>query len=313
MTRPSAAHAQRPAVPIIGHLNSGSPEAWQSRLTAFRRGLSELGFFEGKNVDIEYRWADGQYDKLSALAADLVARNVSVIVATGGSVSASAAKQATSVIPIVFANGSDPVSNGLVKSLSRPEGNATGISFLVDTMVAKQVQLLHEVVPKATVVGFLVNHTSQNAVEGWTQMERAAQSLGLSAVRVEASKEADFDACFATLVQNKVEGLVIGPDPFFTRARERIIGLASRHNIPSINNTREFSTSGGLISYGTSVVEANYQAGIYVARILNGTKPSDLPVQQSTKVELIINLKAAKSLGIAFPISLLGRADEVIE
>jgi putative ABC transport system substrate-binding protein len=180
-------------------------------------------------------------------------------------------------------------------------------------MVAKQVQLLHEVVPKATVVGFLVNHTSQNAVEGWTQMERAAQSLGLSAVRVEASKEADFDACFATLVQNKVEGLVIGPDPFFTRARERIIGLASRHNIPSINNTREFSTSGGLISYGTSVVEANYQAGIYVARILNGTKPSDLPVQQSTKVELIINLKAAKSLGIAFPISLLGRADEVIE
>ena len=310
---PLPARAQQPAMPLVGYLGGLSPVTFAPRLAAFRKGLAETGYIEGQNVAIEYRWAEGQYDRLPALAADLVRRQVAVIAAMGGDAPALAAKAASTTIPIVFAVAADPVKAGLVSGLNRPGGNLTGVNFLLNMIAAKLFEVLNETVPKATTIGFLVNPSGPEAESAISEVSLASQALGLELFVVKASSENKIDAAFATLAQERVGALLVGNDVFFYSRREQIVALAARHAMPAIYNVREFAQAGGLMSYGTSVDDAQRQAGVYVGRILQGSKPGDLPIQQAVKVELALNLKTAKSLGITIPTSLLLRADEVIE
>jgi putative ABC transport system substrate-binding protein len=310
---PFTTRAQQSAVPVVGFLNSGSPELFTARVAAFRQGLNDAGFVEGRNVAIEYRWAQGQYDRLPALASDLVHRQVAVIAATGGIPSALAAKAATSTIPIVFVAGADPIKFGVVTSLSRPDGNLTGLTAFTSELVPKRLELLHEVVQKAATIALLVNPT--NAVTEVVQrdVQEAARSLGLQLNVVHASAEPDLAKVFTTLDRLRAGALVIGTDTFFDGQSERLAALSVQHSMPTIYQTREFAAAGGLMSYGGSLTDAYRKAGVYIGRVLKGEKPADLPVMQATKVDLIINLKTAKALGIAIPASLLATADEVIE
>jgi ABC-type uncharacterized transport system substrate-binding protein len=310
---PLVARAQRPVLPVIGFLGSVSPEAWAGRLRAFHQGLSETGYVEGRNVAIEYRWAEGQNDRLAAMATDLVRRQVAVIAAPGSTPAVVAAKAATKTIPIVFAIGSDPVRQGLVASLNRPGGNLTGGTFMSLEVEPKRLELLHELVPTANTVALLVNPTSPLAEISVKELQTVARTLGLQLHVLNASTERDFDTVFATLIQLRLGALVIGGDAFFTSRNEQLGALTLRHAVPAIYLWREFAEAGGLMSYGNSFIDSFRQAGVYTGRILKGEKPADLPVQQATKFELIINLKTAKALGLVVPLSLLGRADEVIE
>ena len=310
---PLAARAQQTAMPVIGFLNGSSPESLVNAVAAFRTGLSESGYVEGRNVAIEFRWAQGQYQRLPAMASELVDRKVAVIVA-GGSVAAGfAAKAATTTIPIVFSSGTDPVKVGLVPSLSRPGGNLTGAFILTAELEAKRLQMLHELVPTATVIAILANPNFPDAESQRRDLQEAAQVIAQRVVFLDADSERDIDAAFASLVQQRAGALLVASDPFLFSRRDQIVGLAARHSVPAVYQWRDFATAGGLMSYGTVLAELYRPMGIYVGRILNGARPSDLPVQQSTKVELVINLKTAKALGLSVPISLLGRADEVIE
>jgi ABC-type uncharacterized transport system substrate-binding protein len=309
---PLAARAQQPAMPVIGFLGSGWPNLFADRVRAFRQALIETGFVEGRNVAIEYRWAEDQYDRLPAMAADLVRRRVAVITANAPVV-ARAARAATATIPIVFNLGSDPVSDGLVASLNRPGGNLTGVTYLAVQLGPKLLELLHEVVP-ATMIGLLVNPSNPTLAEPTTRgLQTAAHTLDLQLRVLHASTEHDFDSVFTSLAELRLGALVIGPDPLFGNRSAELAALAVRHAVPTIYSTREFAEAGGLMSYGGSLTDAWRLAGICAGRILEGEKPADLPVQQSTKVELFINLKTAKALGLAVPLSLLARADEVIE
>jgi putative ABC transport system substrate-binding protein len=309
---PLAARAQQqPAMPVIGFLNGGSPDGYAPLVAAFRQGLKETGFPEGQNLAVEYRWADGQYDRLPAMAAELVGRQVAVIVAnTPGNL---AAKAATTTIPIVFTTSTDPVQIGLVASLSRPGGNVTGATSLDLEVSPKRLELAHELVPTATTVAVLVNPTSPTFETVLQDLQAAARTLGRQLHVLHASTERDLDTAFATLVQLRTGALVIGSDTFFTSRVEQIAALALRHAVPAIYQTRAFAAARGLMSYGGSSTDLYRIAGTYTGRILKGEKPADLPVQQVAKIELIINMKAAKALGITFPTAILVRADEVIE
>jgi putative ABC transport system substrate-binding protein len=310
---PLAAHAQQAAMPVIGFLISpSSAQRTAQLLAAFRQGLNEIGYAEGRTVTIEYGWADGQSDRLPALAAELLRRKVAVF-ATGGPAAALAAKAASTAIPLVFVSSSDPVQLGLVASFNRPGGNATGVSFIASELVAKQSELLHQLVPNAAVIGVLVNPTSANAEVQLKDVPAAARTLGLEIVVQNASSERDFDAAFAALVQQRVGALVVGSDPLFYTRRQQLAAMAARHALPAIYADREYAEAGGLMSYGTSIAAAFRQAGIYTGRILRGEQPAELPVMQATKFDLTINLITAKALGITVPPGLLATADEVIE
>ena len=308
------ARAQQPAMPVIGFLGSASPDAYTIRLPAFREGLRAAGYVEGQNVAVEYRWAQAHNDRLPELAAQLVHRQVTVLVAGGGTASALAAKAATASIPIVFGIAADPVGVGLVASLNRPGGNVTGVTSLNIEVAPKRLELLHELLPSATIMALLVNPANPAIAEpvSRTTLE-AAHALGLQLHVLHASSERDFDTVFATLFQLHAGALVIGADNFFTANSKQLAALTVRHALPAIYEFREFAAEGGLMSYGSSETEYYRLVGNYAGRILKGEKPGDLPVQQSTKVELLLNLKTAKSLGLTFPLTLLGRADEVIE
>jgi putative ABC transport system substrate-binding protein len=310
---PLAARAQQPAMPVIGLLNSWAPNDSPQLLAAFRQGLTDTGFVEGRNVAIEYRFAENRNERLPALAADLVRRQVTVI-ATAGTPAALAAKAATTTIPIVFEIGTDPVKLGLITSLNRPGGNVTGVTNLTLQMAPKRLELLHELLPAATVMALLVNPTDSVLAETTTRdLQAAAHSLGLKLHVLNASTERDFDAVFAKLIELRAGELVIGPGPFLVARQEQLAALALRHAVPAVFEYREFVAAGGLMSYGGSITDTYRLAGVCVARILKGEKPSELPVQQVTKVELFLNLKTAKALGITVPLPLSGRADEVIE
>jgi putative ABC transport system substrate-binding protein len=307
-----AARAQQKAMPVIGFLGPGSLGEGAARVAAFRQGLSETGYVEGQNVAIEYRWAEGRYDRLPALAADLVGRKVDVI-ATSVVPAARAAKNATSMIPIVFTAVNDPVGDGLVASLARPGGNLTGFSMLTAELTPKQLELLSELVPQARMIALLVNPNNSNAEITMRNVQEAAHAKGLQLHFLKAGTESEIDAAFVTLVQLHAGALVVVGDPLFSSRIEQLAALTSRHAVPAIYIFGEFAAAGGLISYGPSVIAAFRQAGTYTGRILKGEKPADLPVQQPTKFELVINLKTAKALGITVPQSMLMRADEVIE
>ena len=311
---PAAARAQQPAMPVIGFLGAESPDPWASRVRAFRHGLSETGYVEGRNVAIEYRWAAGQNDRLPALAADLVRGGLNAIVTPGSTPATLAAKAATKTVPIVFYVGGDPVELGLVASLNRPGGNLTGVTTLTSEVGPKRLQLLYELVPTATIVALLVNPTNPDLAEPATKdLQAAARTLGVQLHVLHASAERDFDAVFSSLVQQRVSALVIVNDALFSTRVEQLAVLAIRHAVPAVYQFREFVAAGGLMSYGTGFIDAFRQVGVYTGRILGGEKPADLPVQQTTKAELIINLKTAKALGLTVPTALLVRADEVIE
>jgi len=308
---PLAARAQQPTMPVIGFLNGGSSWEYAQFADAFRKGLSETGYVEGRNVWIEYRWAEGRYERLPALAADLLRRQVSVIAAN--TPAAPVAKAATTTIPIVFLTSTDPVAAGLVASLNRPGGNLTGVVVLNVEIGPKRLDLLHELVPGVSVVALLSNPINPNSESQSRNMQAAARSLGLQMHVLHASSERDFDAAFATLVQLRAGALIIGADAFLINQSEQLGALALRHAVPAISHQREFVAAGGLMSYGGHLTDMSRLAGVYTGRILKGDKPADLPVQQETKFALIINLKTAKALGLTVPLPLLGRADEVIE
>jgi putative tryptophan/tyrosine transport system substrate-binding protein len=310
---PLAAHAQQPAMPVIGWLGTGWPDTSTSQIAAFRNGLSEAGFVEGKNVAIEQRWEEGRYDRLSALAADLVRRSVTVILASGGPRPTRAAKSATSTIPIVFWAATDPVATGLVASLNRPGGNVTGAYSLSSELGAKQLGLLRELVPAASIIDLLVNPNTPGAGAVSKDAQIAGHALGLQLRVLNAGSERDLDEVFASLAQQRPDALLVQADAFLLRQDVQILSAAARHAIPTMSGTRDFAAAGGLMSYGASTGDAVHQAGLYVGRILKGEKPADLPVVQSTKFELVINLKTAKAFGLAVPPNLLAIADEVIE
>ena len=308
-----AARAQQPAMPVIGFLGAGSSNSDAFRVAAVRQGLMEAGYVEGRNVAFEYRLAENHYEQLPALAAELVHREVAVIVAIGGITSALAAKSASATIPVVFEIGGDPVGLGLVPSLNRPGGNITGVSFLIGALAAKAFEILYETIPKAASIGYLVNPTNADSETNTKNVLAAAASVGQKLLVVQASSDSELEAAFVTLVQQGVGALVVGAEPFFISRRDKLVELAARQKLPAIYTIREFVAAGGLMSYGTNINEALRLAGLYAGRVLKGEKPADLPVQQSTKVELVINLKTAKTLGLNIPLPLLGRADEVIE
>jgi putative tryptophan/tyrosine transport system substrate-binding protein len=307
-----AARAQQAAMPVIGFLGTGTAKTDVYRVEPFRQGLKEQGFVEGRNISIEFRWAESHYDRLPALADELVRRPLAVMFASG-SEGALAAKGATATIPVVFETAADPVQLGLVASLNRPGGNLTGVTQIAEVIEPKRLQLLHELLPNAHVFGLLVNPTSPLRDGQVQQAQAAARTLGVEVEIVEASTESDFEPAFAKLRQAHAEGLMIGGDTFFTTHREALATLAAKNGMPASYQWREFVAAGGLMSYGASITDTHRLAGAYVGRILKGAKPADLPVQQATKIELYINLKTAKALGITVPLSLLGRADEVIE
>ena len=309
---PLAARAQQPAMPVVAFMSARSPETSMDLLAAFRRGLAENGFVEGQNVAIEVRWARGEYDSVAAMAADLASRRVAVI-AVAGSPVASAAKAATTTIPIVFTVAVDPVEAGFVASLNRPGGNLTGMTTLGVEVGPKRLELLRELIPTATIVAALVNPTNSNAETQSRDLEATARTLGLQIQVLHASTDRDLDAAFAILGQLHPGGLVIGADLFLTSRIEQLAALALRYSVPAIFQYRQFVSSGGLMSYGTSPADSYHQMGVYTGRILKGEKPANLPVQQATKVELIINLRTAKALGLTIPPALLARADEMIE
>jgi ABC-type uncharacterized transport system substrate-binding protein len=298
-------------VPVIGFLNGQSPAEYEGYLAAFRQGLNETGYVEHRNVGIEYRWAGGQYDRLPTFAADLVRLQVSVIAAAGGTASALAAKAATATIPIVFSNGGDPVKLGLVSSFNRPSGNVTGVSILGNELAQKRLELLHQLVRAVTVIGFLVNPTNPNSQSETSDVQAAARVPGLRLHVENASSERDIDAAFARFVQQRVNALFVAADAFFLNRRDQL--LAARHALPATYNSRDVVAAGGLMSYGTSRTDVHRQMGVYTGRILKGEKPADLPVMQPTKFEFVINLKAAKLLGLDVPAQLLALTDEVIE
>jgi putative ABC transport system substrate-binding protein len=300
---------QQPAIPVVGFLHGASPD---DMVAAFRQGLEQSGYVEGHNVAVEYRYAEGHYDRLPALAADLVHRHVAVIV-TGGTPPAFAAKAATSTIPIVINAGIDPVQAGLIASLNRPGGNVTGIATLTAELAAKRVELLHELLRTSTAVATLVNPTSTITEPQVKSVQNAARSLGLELHVLNATTVSEIDAAFGRLTELRADAVVVSVDPFLTSQRRRIVALAAGHSVPAIYGVREFAIAGGLMSYGNDLADAYRQSGIYAAKLLKGANPADLPVQQVVKVELVINLKTAKALGLTFPITLLGRADEVIE
>ena len=312
---PVVARAQQPAMQVIGLLSGESPDTSAYLVAAFRQGLNETGFIEGRNVTIEYRWAENQLDRLPALAADLVSRKVAVIAATagGGTAASLAAKAATTTIPIVFTSGVDPVKMRLVASLNRPGGNVTGIAWLSLTLDAKRLQLLNELVPGVTALAVLLNPTFPDATEQLSKVQDAARTIGQPITILNARNVSEIDAAFQTFVQMRLGTLLVGTDPFLVSRREQIVGLAARHGIPAIYDGRDFTVAGGLMSYGASFPDAVRQVGVYTGRILKGEKPADLPVLQPTKFEFVINLKTAKTLGIIVPPGLLAIADEVIE
>jgi putative ABC transport system substrate-binding protein len=308
-----ALRAQQIATPVIGFLSGSSPGLFAPLVAAVRQGLSETGYVEGQNVAIEYRWAEGHYDRLPTLAADLIACNVDLIVATGGAASARAAKTATLTIPIVFTTGSDPVESELVDSLARPGGNITGVSILNVHLIPKRIDLISELVPEARIIAVLVNPNNAGTEPMIRDLPEATRAKGVQLPILKASTQGEIDTAFTSLDQLHAGALVVAPDPFFGTRHGQLLALASRYAIPAIYAWREFVTAGGLISYGTSLIAAYRQVGIYVGKILSGAKPADLPVQQPTRFELVINLTTAKALGLTVPQSILMRADEVIE
>ncbi len=309
---PLAAHAQ-PSMPVVGFLNTASPAPFAHLVAAFRKGLGEAGFVEGRNVAIEYRWAEGDYDRLPALAGELVRRPVSVLLATGGDPAIRAARAATTTIPIVFAIGSDPVTLGYVASLSRPGGNVTGVMQLTSMLGAKRIGLLRALVPSAQTIAVLSNPNFPVSNLQLKDAQEAAAQIGVRLLVLDASTESEFEPAFAKLVAGRADALMVGADPFFNSRRNQIVALAARHKVPAVYEFREFAAAGGLMSYGTSLSDSYVQVGNYAGRILKGAKPADLPVFQTTRFEFVINLKAAKELGIEMPPGLSAQADEVIE
>ncbi len=313
VTWPLSARAQQAAMPLIGFMSARGPEDSAYLVQAFHRGLAEGGFVGGQNVAIEFRWAHGQYDRLPALAADLVSRRVNVITAVGGDPSPIAAKRATSSIPIVFGMGGDPVSAGLVESFNRPGGNVTGVTLLTSQMEPKRLGLLREVAPGALLIGILLNPTFRPATLQLQQIEEAARGVGQRIAVARASTDEELDAAFTTLIKERVDALLVASDPYFDVRRERIVAFAARQRLPAIYQFREFALAGGLLSYGINLPDIYRQFGVYTAKILKGAKPADLPVLQPTKFETVIKLKTAKALGIKISDNLLSLADEVIE
>ena len=312
-TWPLVARGQLPAVPVIGFLSPGSADSQAYMMEGFSRGLSEAGYVQGRNVMIEYRWAEGQYDRLSEFASELVRRPADVIVAAGSSAPGLAAKAATSMIPIVFQTGADPVADGLVASMNHPGGNITGVSRMTVALDPKRIELLHEVVPKAIVLGLLVSRDSSRAGLVIEQVQKAAGSLGLTVATAKVGAEDELESAFATMVQEGTGALLVANDPVMQRWMDKIVALTMRHALPAMFTNRPYVMAGGLMSYDSSITDSFRQVGVYVGRILKGEKPSDLPIQQPTKFELIINLKTAKALGLTVPLTLQASADELIE
>jgi ABC-type uncharacterized transport system substrate-binding protein len=310
---PVVAQAQQTMMPVIGYLNSTTESTAGHFTAAFRQGLSELGYVEHQNVSIEYKWMEGQYDRLTTLTAELVRRRVAVIVATGGTATARAAKSATATIPIVFVAGADPVEVGLVASLNRPGGNVTGAAILTTSLTAKRLELLHNLVPGATSIGFLINPTNTTVKAEMMEAETAARTLGVRLVTLNASTLGEMEAVFENLAAQRIGALLSGGDPFWTFQRVQLAALTARHAVPAIYAVREIVDAGGLMSYGASISDAYRLAGTYAGRILKGEKPANLPVQQSTRIEMVLNLKTAKALGLTIPETLLATADEVIQ